>query len=39
LWVRIAETGKIFKEDKAKLQAIEKECQSRGYMVQSVFLM
>ena len=39
LWVRIAETGEVSKEDKAKLQAVEKECQSRGYTVQSVFLM
>jgi hypothetical protein len=39
LWVRIAETGEVLKEDKAKLQAVEKECQSRGYTVQSVFPM
>src|ERR1700722_17582324 len=31
--------GKVSKEDKAKLQAVEKACESRGYMVQSVFPM
>jgi hypothetical protein len=39
LWVRIAEVGEVMREDKEKLQAVEKECQARGYTVQSVFPM
>jgi hypothetical protein len=39
LWVRISEVGKVTKESKDKLQAIEKECIARGYVVHSIFLM
>jgi hypothetical protein len=39
LWVRIAEVGKVRKDDKDKLHAVEKECQARGYTVLSVFPM
>src|ERR1700677_2070828 len=39
LWVRIAEVGEVTREDKDKLQAAEKECQARGYTVQSIFPM
>jgi hypothetical protein len=39
LWVRIAEVGDITREDKDRLQAVEKECQARGYKVQSIFPM
>jgi hypothetical protein len=39
LWVRIAEAGEVTREDKDKLQAIEKECEAHGYTVQSIFPM
>src|SRR5882762_2465217 len=39
LWVRIAEVGEVNREDKEKFQAVEKECQARGFTVQSIFPM
>lgn len=39
LWVRIAEVGEVTREDKEKFHAVEKECQARGYTVQSIFPM
>jgi hypothetical protein len=37
--VRIAEVGEVTREDKKKLQAVEKECAARGYTVISTFPM